>query len=98
MSEGPPAKSRSRVLIIEDHTLFAESLETLFDHVGEAPVVLDHLVDEAIAERLEQITDHYDARVEAMEGKGITSTVPYKPLPPAKSLVVDAINHKRQVE
>jgi transcription-repair coupling factor (superfamily II helicase) len=62
---------------------FAESLETLFDHVGEAPVVLDHLVDEAIAERLEQITDHYDARVEAMDGKGITSTVPYKPLPPA---------------
>jgi len=63
--------------------LFSESLETLFDHVGEAPVVLDHLVDEAIAERLDQIADHYDARVEAMEGKGITSTVPYKPLPPA---------------
>ncbi len=31
--------------------LFAEELETLFDHVDGAPVVLDHLVDEAIAER-----------------------------------------------
>ncbi len=62
--------------------LFAENLETLFDHVGEAPIVLDHLVDEAIAERLEQIADHYAARAEALDGKGIPSSVPYKPLPP----------------
>ncbi|MBN9021982.1 MAG: transcription-repair coupling factor, partial [Rhizobiales bacterium] len=62
--------------------LFADALETLFDHVGEAPVVLDHLVDEAIAERLEQIADHYAARADALEGKGIASSVPYKPLPP----------------
>ena len=28
--------------------LFADGLETLFDHVGDAPVVLDHLADEAV--------------------------------------------------
>ena len=39
--------------------LFSEGLETLFDHVGDAPVVLDHLVDEAVGERLDQIADHY---------------------------------------
>ena len=42
--------------------LFAEKLETLFDHIGEAPLVLDHLADEATGERLDQIKDHYEAR------------------------------------
>ena len=28
--------------------LFSDGLETLFDHVGDAPVVLDHLADEAV--------------------------------------------------
>ncbi len=64
--------------------LFAEELETLFDHAGDVPVVLDHLVDEAVTERLEQIADHYDARVEALEGQGVGSSVPYKPLRPEK--------------
>ena len=34
MSEGPLSKSRSRVLIIEDHTLFAESLEVALSLEG----------------------------------------------------------------
>ena len=34
MAEGAPAKSRSRVLIIEDHTLFAESLEVALSLEG----------------------------------------------------------------
>ncbi len=62
--------------------LFAEGLETLFDHVGDAPVILDHLADEAAAERLDQIADHYQARVQAMDGQGMGSSVPYKPLRP----------------
>jgi transcription-repair coupling factor (superfamily II helicase) len=62
--------------------LFSDGLETLFDHAGEAPIVLDHLVDEAVTERLDQIADHYDARIQAMEGHGVASTVPYKPLRP----------------
>ncbi len=62
--------------------LFSEALETLFDHVGDAPVILDHLADEASAERFDQIADHYEARVEAMDGKGMGGSVPYRPLRP----------------
>jgi transcription-repair coupling factor (superfamily II helicase) len=62
--------------------LFAERLETLFDHVGGAPIVLDHLADEAAAERLDLIADHYEAR-RAAEETGVTGGgAPYKPLPP----------------
>jgi transcription-repair coupling factor (superfamily II helicase) len=64
--------------------LFADSLETLFDHAGDARVVLDHLVDEATGERLDQIKDHYDARVAALEGGMAGGGAPYKPLPPER--------------
>jgi transcription-repair coupling factor (superfamily II helicase) len=60
--------------------LFNEGLETIFDHVGEAPVVLDHLAEEAAVERIALIKDHYGARRAAMDaGQG---GVPYKPVPP----------------
>ena len=62
--------------------LFAEGLETVFEHLGEVPLLLDHLVEEAVGERLEQVADHYQARRSALEtGKG-GSGVPYKPAPP----------------
>ncbi len=61
--------------------LFADGLETIFDHVGDAAIALDHLVDEAAGERLELIGDHYQARVEALEN-GMTGGTPYKPLKP----------------
>ena len=61
--------------------LFADKLETLFDHVGDAPVVLDHLADEATAERLDQIADHYQARRAALEAGLEGGGAPYKPLP-----------------
>ena len=64
--------------------LFAEALEMLFDHTGEAPVVLDHLADEAVAERLAQIADHYQARAAAMESRALGASVPYKPLRPER--------------
>ncbi len=60
--------------------LFSDGLETIFDHVGAAPVVLDSLADEAVGERIDLIKDHYDARRTALEaGQG---GVPYKPAPP----------------
>ena len=46
---------------------FHERLETLFDYVPDAPVLLDHLVGEAVGERLTQIADYYAARVDALE-------------------------------
>jgi transcription-repair coupling factor (superfamily II helicase) len=61
--------------------LFYESLESLFDYVGDAAVSLDHLADEAIAARFEQIREYYAARQEALE-KGSFGSLPYKPLPP----------------
>ena len=61
--------------------LFSDGLDTLFDHTGDAPVVLDHLADEAVGERLDQITDHYEARRAALAA-GQGGGVPYRPLPP----------------
>ncbi len=62
--------------------LFAEGQETLFDHLPDVPVALDHLVDEAVSERLDQIGDHYQARRRAMEAGELGGGAPYKPLPP----------------
>ena len=72
--------------------LFAEGLDTLFDYVPEAAVVLDHLTEEALAERLDDIVDHYDARKSAMgQNQG---GVPYKPIPPS-GLYLDRDEWKR---
>ena len=47
--------------------LFHDTMETLFDHCGECLYVADAQIESAYADRLEQITDYYDARQEAME-------------------------------
>jgi len=60
--------------------LFHERLETLLDYLPEAPVSLDHMAAESIRDRIEQITEHYDARVEALETSSFGAP-PYKPLP-----------------
>ncbi|HWK32105.1 MAG TPA: transcription-repair coupling factor, partial [Hyphomicrobium sp.] len=60
--------------------LFVDGLDTLFDYLPDAPVITDHLVEEALAERLADIKDHYDARREAMAKP--QGGPPYRPLPP----------------
>ncbi|HMN87457.1 MAG TPA: CarD family transcriptional regulator, partial [Bauldia sp.] len=60
--------------------LFFDRIDTLFDYAGDAPVVIDHLADEAVGERLAEIADHYDARRTALE-TAKEGSVPYKPLP-----------------
>ncbi len=62
--------------------LFSDGLDTLFDHVGDATVVIDHMVDEAVRERLELIEDHYEARRAALDNTA-AGGVPYKPAPPS---------------
>ncbi len=47
--------------------LFYERMDTLFDFVGDALVFMDHLAEEAVEERLNAISDHYDARAEDTE-------------------------------
>ncbi|HRD77562.1 MAG TPA: transcription-repair coupling factor, partial [Hyphomicrobiaceae bacterium] len=63
--------------------MFHPELETLFDYVGDAPISIDHLVEEAIGQRLEQIAEHYKARLEAGEQQAFGAP-PYKPVPTAQ--------------
>ena len=67
--------------------LFHDKLDTLFDYVQGAPVVLENLVEDAGRERLAQIKDYYEARKEALaEHMGTL----YKPLPPDRLYLPDA--------
>jgi len=61
---------------------FYERLELLFDYLPGAPVILDHLVEETIGERLAQVDDHYQARREAADKGPSAGSAPYKPIPP----------------
>ena len=70
--------------------LFADELETIFDQIGDAPVILDHLADEATGERLDQIADHHDARRTALETGMAGGGAPYKPLPPDRLYLAKA--------
>ncbi len=60
--------------------LFHGGLDTLFDYVGEAPLLLDPMARDAATERFAIIKDHYEARTGTREFKADTSL--YKPLPP----------------
>ena len=72
--------------------LFHERLETVFDYTGDAPVTLDHQVEESHAARLTLIADYHEARVLARQEtraamKGLAP--PYKPLAPETLYVTD---------
>lgn len=66
---------------------FHERLETVFDYLPGASVVLDDQVTAARLSRWEGIADSYDSRHEAMGAKGRIDTV-YKPVP-AEELYLD---------
>ena len=61
--------------------LFHDRMDTLFDYVPGAPVIVENLAEDAARERLAQIKDYYEARKDALAHEG---GVPYKPLPPDK--------------
>ncbi len=61
--------------------LFHDKLETLLDFIPHVPVSFDHLTDESIKSRFEQIEEHYKARVEGLEVQSFGAP-PYKPVPP----------------
>ena len=65
--------------------LFYETLDTLFDFVGDAPVVMDSRADEAAHQRLEQIADYYAARKAAYDEDPAKAN--YRPLPPNRLYV-----------
>ncbi|WP_102223293.1 transcription-repair coupling factor [Acidimangrovimonas sediminis] len=68
---------------------FHERLETLFDYLPGASVMLDDQVTPARLSRWEGIADQYEARREAMSAKGRMDSV-YKPLPPGTLYLDDA--------
>ena len=68
---------------------FHETLETLFDYMPTASVVVDPDADALRADRWTSLTDMYDNRHEAMTAKGRVDTV-YKPCPPDLLYLDDA--------
>ncbi|MFO1154292.1 MAG: transcription-repair coupling factor [Rhodospirillales bacterium] len=67
--------------------LFHDRLETVFSYVPGAPVILDHMADEAIEARLETIEDYFTARRDVDTGR-FGATAPYWPVPVASMFVV----------
>ena len=69
----------------QEHWLpfFHERLETLIDYVPGAAVSFDHLAEEAVKSRFDQIAEHYDARREGLEASRFGAP-PYKPVPPER--------------
>src|SRR5690554_3875435 len=68
---------------------FHEKLETLFDYLPEAPVLLDDTVTPLRVARWENIEDQYGARKHAMSAKGRGDNV-YKPVQPELLYLNDA--------
>lgn len=68
---------------------FHAQMETLFDYLPGASVVLDDQFEPARLSRWDGIADQYDARREAMSAKGRMDTV-YKPCPPQLLYLDDA--------
>jgi transcription-repair coupling factor (superfamily II helicase) len=68
---------------------FHETLETLFDYMPKAAIVVDEAADALRAERWVKVADMYDNRREAMTAKGRVDTV-YKPCPPGLLYLDDA--------
>jgi transcription-repair coupling factor (superfamily II helicase) len=62
--------------------LFLERMDTLFDYLGEAPIVIEPQSEDAARERFKQIRDYFEARREALEHPGGGAI--YKPLPPER--------------
>ncbi|MGA7804894.1 transcription-repair coupling factor, partial [Bradyrhizobium sp.] len=60
--------------------LFHEKMDTLFDYLGDAPIIMESQGEDAARERFRQIADYYDARREVLDHRG--GGVLYKPLPP----------------
>ena len=68
--------------------LFHDGLETLFDYVPDCVLCLDHLAEDAIRQRFEQVADHYDSRLKSLESSTFGAP-PYKPAPADQMYVTE---------
>jgi transcription-repair coupling factor (superfamily II helicase) len=84
--------SSGRITVGMEHwlPLFYSKLETLSDYVPNACLIFDHQVNALAKDRLETITDYYQARKQMDDSKK-SSSPPYHPLPPS-SLYLDALD------
>ena len=80
--------------------LFHEHMATLVDYVPDAALTFDNNADEAVRQRFEQITEHYEARVDSLEADNFGAP-PYRPVPPDNMFLDGAswaeLLHRRQV-
>ncbi|HVW73796.1 MAG TPA: transcription-repair coupling factor [Rhizomicrobium sp.] len=73
--------------------LFYERLDTLFDYLPRALVLLGHQAEEAKAARLELVADYYETREQFRHQKDDKNAIkgpPYKPLKPNALYLTDA--------
>ncbi|MEL0105915.1 MAG: transcription-repair coupling factor [Rhodospirillaceae bacterium] len=70
-------------------SLFYDCLETLFDYLPDAAIVLDHQAEEAIEARQDLIREYYMARANITEQGMAGETLVYNPVPPDR-LYLDA--------
>ncbi len=63
---------------------FHERLETLFDYLPDAPVLLDDQAEPARGARWDSVADQYEARKHALDQKQTMGSSVYKPVPPAQ--------------
>ncbi|MDJ0896782.1 MAG: CarD family transcriptional regulator, partial [Alphaproteobacteria bacterium] len=61
---------------------FHDRLETLFDYLPGAAVMLDHFVEDAVTARQDLIADHYAARLAFLDKRDDGGGAPYKPVNP----------------
>jgi transcription-repair coupling factor (superfamily II helicase) len=76
--------------------LFHDGLETVFDYLPDARIALDHLLDEARAERLATIDDYHAARRDAVKTSSAMAGPPYRPVPP-ETLFLSAVAWERHL-
>jgi transcription-repair coupling factor (superfamily II helicase) len=69
--------------------LFYDGLQTIFDYVPDAPVVLDHQAEEVRDRRLAIIDEYYGARRNLGACGFVDAAVPYNPVPIGR-LFIDA--------
>ena len=76
---------------------FFDKLETIFDFIPTASVVLDDQFEGARAARWDIIADQYDARKTALDKKDRVATV-YKPTPPELLYLNDSIRDVKGIQ
>ncbi|ADZ70748.1 transcription-repair coupling factor [Polymorphum gilvum] len=62
--------------------LFHERLETLFDFIGDTPLIFDSAAADVARERFDQVDEHYAARKDALDNGHLAGAVPYLPVEP----------------